>query len=92
MTTLLYDHNINWKKSVFILRKPLLDFTQQEFAQLIKVSESIISKWERDLAHPRPKNIRSMKALAKINGIIEDQWLVVADDVGLRMVLKPTSS
>ena len=51
--------------------------TQKELSKLLFVSESAISKWEKDVAHP---NITLLPKLSEILGVTEHELITASID------------
>ena len=55
--------------------------TQKRLAQLLYVSESTVSKWEKDVAYP---SIHLLPKLSEILGVTEHELITASDDTRLR--------
>ncbi len=57
------------------------NLTQRELSRLLYVSESAVSKWEKDVAHP---DITLLPRLAEILGVTEHELITASIDTGTR--------
>lgn len=48
------------------VREHQLVLTQSELAELLKVESVTISRWERGVAEPKPRNLRALAQLASV--------------------------
>ena len=53
------------------------NLTQKELSKLLYVSESAVSKWEKDVAHP---DITLLPTLSKILGVSEHELITASID------------
>ena len=64
-----------WMNTIFHIRRHVFDLTQDEFAALIDVPQSVVSRWERDHMQPRLRVLKRIRAEAKRRGLAwDDRW------------------
>ena len=65
----------DWPTFVHTLRSERCwDCSQQELAQMMKVSVSTVSKWERGTVQPQPKHRCSLRVLATKKHYRSGDW------------------